>query len=268
MNKALLVVSHGTHSLEQFNSGIAGMERTLAEAFPDRAFRRAFVSGRARTRLRNQYGVVVDGIAEAMAALRLDGFTDVLVQPAFLSEEEEELEELRQKAGLYARQFQSFAFGRPLLSTLPDYLEFADALLFHAPTLLPEEALVLVGAGGATPMDPKLACLDYMLRDRGDLPVCVGALDGYPGLSEVTRRLQDNWGAKRVCLQPLFLTVELRARYEVLSDEPDAWASQLRASGFEVRTLAQGLGENPGVQALLVSHAQEALSGRRGWRGL
>lgn len=267
MDKAVLVVSHGTHSLEQFNSGIAGMERTLAEAFPDRAFRRAFVSGRARTRLRTQYGVMVDGIVEAMTALRLDGFTDVLVQPAFLSEDGE-LEELRQETGAYARQFQSLALGRPLLSTMADYLEFADAVLFHAPSLLPGEALVLVGGGSAAPMDSRFACLDYILRDRGGVPVCVGTVDGYPGLPEVLRRLRTDWDAKRVCLMPLFMTVELRAKYEVLSDEPDAWASRLRAEGFPVRTVAQGLGENPGVQALLVSHAQEALESRKGWQGL
>lgn len=267
MNKAILVVSHGTSSIEQFHSGIAAMEQALAGAFPDRAFRRAFSSSRERTRLRRQYGVSVDGVVEALAALRLDGYEDVLVQPTFFSNDEE-MEELRQEAGVYARQFRSYTLGRPILSTVDDYLQLADALIAHAPRLEPGEALVLVGAGSVNPMEPGYACLEYMLHDRGGEGFCVGTLDGYPGLPEVLRRLDGEWDAKQVCLAPLLMTVGMRARYEILGEEPDAWASQLRAHRLVVRTVAKGLGENPGVQALLVRHAREALQGRAGWRGL
>lgn len=267
MSKAILVVSHGTSSMEQFQSGIAGMEQALAAAFPDRAFRRAFASGRERTRLRRQYGIGVDGIVEAMAALRLDGFEDVLVQPTFLSDDAE-MEELRQEVGIYARQFGSFALGRPVLSTMEDYLALADAILAHAPRLTAGEVLVLVGAGSVNPMDSRYACLEYVLHDRGDTGICVGTLDGYPGLPEVVRRLDSVWDAREVCLMPLLMTVGMRAKYEILGEEPDAWASQLRAHHLSVRTVARGLGENPDVQALLVRHAQEALQSRKGWRGL
>lgn len=267
MSKAILVVSHGASSLEQFQAGIAGMEQALVSAFPDRAFRRAFASGRERTRLRWKDGVAVDGVVEAMAALRLDGFEDVLVQPTFLSDDAE-MEELLQEVGIYARQFDSFALGRPALSALEDYLELADAILAHAPRRNPGEVLVLVGEGSVNPMDPRYACLEYVLHDRGDTSVCVGTLDGYPGLPEVVRRLDSVWDAREVCLMPLLMTVGPRAHEEILGEEPDAWAAQFRANHLTVRAVPKGLGENPGVQALLVRHAQEALKSRRGWRGL
>lgn len=267
MNKAILVVSHGTSSMEQFEASIAGMERTLAASFPDRAFRRAFTSGRERTRLRRQYGVTVDGVVEALAALRMDGFEDVLVQPTFLLDDGE-MEELRQEAGVYARQFAHFAMGRALLSSVEDYQALADAILKDAPRRYPGEVLVLVGEGRLNPMDPRYACLEYVLHDRGDTGVCVGTLDGYPGFSEVLRRLDDTWDAREVCLMPLFMTVGMRTRYEILGEEPDSWETQLKAHKLSVRTVNKGLGENPGVQALLVRHAQAALQSCKGWRGL
>lgn len=267
MKKALLVVSFGTGYLDCFQASIGAIERDLAQAFPDRTFRRAFTAGRIRARLRREHGVAVDGVVEALAALRMEGYEDVLVQPTYLINGEQ-MEALEREASVYARQFSRFTVGRPLLSTIEDYLAMADAVIAGLPELGDEDALVLVGNGSSHYMNAAYACLEYVLHDKGYSNVYVGTVEGYPTLQEVLHRLDEAWNIRRVCLMPLLITAGGRSRNDIAGDSPDSWESQIKQHRLEVTTVQRGLGENPAVRALIVRHAQEALRGGSGWLGL
>ncbi|MCD7917381.1 MAG: sirohydrochlorin cobaltochelatase [Clostridiales bacterium] len=267
MKKALLVVSSGTDDTAALERDIGALERALARAFPDRTFRRAFTSGYVRRALRTRRGVTVDGVVEALTALRMEGYQDVLVQPTYL-ENGEEMEALRWEAQLYRKQFARFSMGNPLLTTIDDYLALADAVIAGLPDLDDNEALVLVGLGTDRYMNPAYACLDYVFRDKGYQNLFVGALEGYPGVPEILNRLAGAWNVRRVYLMPLMVTAEPGACNDLAGKDGDSWANQLRRYYFEVVPLLQGLGENRQIPALFVRHAREAEQGRSGWQDL
>ncbi len=258
MKKAILVVSAGTEDAAALEKDISVLERALAGAFPDRTFRRAFTSGYVRRALRRR-SVTVDGVVEALTALRMEGYQDVLVQPTYL-ENGEEMEALRGEAQLYQKQFPRFTVGRPLLTTIDDYLALADAIIASLPALDDSEALVLVGRGTDRRMDPTYACLDYVFRDKGYQNLFVGALEGYPGVPEVLNRLAGAWNVRRVYLMPLMVTAEGSVCNDLAGKDEDSWANRLRRHYFEVVPLLQGLGEHRQIPALFVRHAREALS--------
>ncbi len=267
MKKALLVVSSGTDDAAALEKDIGAMERALAGAFPDRTFRRAFTSGYVRRALRSKRGVKVDGVVEALTALKMEGYQDVLVQPTYL-ENGEEMEALRWEAQLYRKQFPIFSVGRPLLTTIDDYLALADAVIACLPALDDSEALVLVGLGTDRRMNPTYACLDYVFRDKGYQNLFVGALEGYPGIPEILNRLAGAWNVRRVYLMPLMVAAERSACNDLAGKDADSWANQLRRHYFEVVPLIQGLGENRQIPSLFVRHAREALQVRPGWQDL
>jgi sirohydrochlorin cobaltochelatase len=267
MKKALLVASFGTSQLEAFQTSISAVEQGLSGAFPDRDFRRAFLSGRIRTKLNRQFGIKVDGVVEALAALRMEGYEDVLVQPTLLLDGEE-MEYLRQETSLYARLFPRFAVGRPLLTTIRDYQALADAIVAQMPKLEADEALVLVGNGSASPMNAVYPCLEYVLHDKGYPNIYIGTVEGYPTVREVLRRLDEAWDIQRVCLMPLMMSVGSHLRRDLGGDSPESWENQLRSHRIAVRTEYRALGENPLVRSLLILHAQEALRKNAGWQGL
>lgn len=267
MKKALLVVSSGTDDAAALEKDLGALERALARAFPDRTFRRAFTSGYVRRALRRRRGVAVDGVVEALTALRMEEYEDVLVQPTYL-ENGEEMEALRREAQLYQKQFPRFSVGRPLLTTIDDYLALADAVIAGLPALDDSEALVLVGLGTERRMDPTYACLDYVFRDKGYQNLLVGALEGYPGVPEVLNRLAMTWNVRRVYLMPLMVAAEPGACNDLAGKDEDSWANQLRRHYFEVVPLLQGLGENRQIPALFVAHAREALQTHPGWQDL
>ncbi|MCD8143331.1 MAG: sirohydrochlorin cobaltochelatase [Clostridiales bacterium] len=267
MKKALLVVSSGTDDTAALEKDIGALERALVRAFPDRTFRRAFTSAYVRRALRRKRGVAVDGVVEALTALRMEGYQDVLVQPTYL-ENGEEMEALRGEARLYQKQFPRFAVGRPLLTTIDDYLALADAIIASLPALDDSEALVLVGLGTDRRMNPTYACLDYVFRDKGYQNLFVGALEGYPGIPEILNRLAGAWNVRRVYLMPLMMVAEPGACNDLAGKDADSWANQLRRHYFEVVPLLQGLGENRQIPALFVRHAREALQAQPGWQDL
>ena len=66
MEKALLVISFGTSYQDTCEKTIGALEKDLAAAFPDRAFYRAWTSGRILKKLRENGGPVYDDLAGAL----------------------------------------------------------------------------------------------------------------------------------------------------------------------------------------------------------
>ena len=60
-------------------------------------------------------------------------------------------------------------------------------------------------------------------------------------------------------LRPLMIVAGDHAKNDLAGPEEDSWKSRLEGEGYAVTCLLRGLGEIPGIRALFVDHAREAL---------
>jgi sirohydrochlorin cobaltochelatase len=51
------------------------------------------------------------------------------------------------------------------------------------------------------------------------------------------------------------------ANNDMAGDEEDSWKSILQEEGYTVQPVLRGLGQYPGIQAMFVRHAGEAVAG-------
>lgn len=258
MKKAILVVSFGTSYRRALEEDICPVEQALAAAFPDRELRRAFTSGVIRRKLWRRDGIKIDGVVEALEALRLEGFQDVLLQPTHILNGRE-TDRLNAEAKLYALAFERFAMGQPLLSSSQDYFDLADAIMEELPDLADNEALVLMGHGTAHYTDATYSAMEYVFHDRGYPNVFVGTVEGYPTIQEVIRRLDEQINVRRVYVAPMLLVAGEHAHQDMAGEGANAWVPQLQEHNYQPVVLFRGLGSYESVQRLFVAHGKAAL---------
>ncbi len=258
MKKAILVVSFGTSHRKALKENIEPVERALAEAFPDREFRRAFTSGVIRRKLLLRDRLKIDGVVEALEALRLEGFEDVLLQPTHILNGEE-TDRLMAEAKLYALVFNRFQVGKPLLTAHEDYIRLAQAIMSEMPNLADDQALVLMGHGTAHFVNAAYPAMEYVFHDLGYKNVFVGTVEGYPTVKEVVRRLDEQLNVRRVMIAPMMLVAGEHVSEDMAGDGPDSWVNQMRERYYQVTPVLQGLGAYAAVCQLFVDHARAAL---------
>ena len=257
MKKAILAVSFGTTFLDTLEKNIAAIESDLAAAFPDRVLRRAFTSGMVIRRLKEQRGLDIDNVTQALERLRREGFSDVVVQATHVMNGDE-YDKLRTLAAPFQSSFSRLVFGAPLLTSTRDYQETVAAMLDRLPEKTPGQAVVLMGHGTAHHANAVYAALEYVFRDAGRGDIAIGTVEGYPEFGEICRRLEEMGGIRRVVCMPLMVVAGDHAKNDLAGEEEDSWRSMLTARGYAVSCILEGLGENPAVRAIFVRHAREA----------
>lgn len=255
MKKAILAVSFGTSYPDTLRRTIAATEQTLAEAFPDWEVYRAFTSGMIIQKIRRRDGVEIETVAQAMARLEAQGYTHVAVQSTHIMHGEEYEKMLSQLEPYRLRL--KLSVGMPLLHAEADYTAVADALLDWLPPLEADEALVLMGHGTTHFANSAYAQMEHMLQQRCDR-VFLATVEGYPTLGSVERQLARRPEIRRVMLAPFMLVAGDHACND-MSGAEDSWAEQLKAAGYDVRCILQGLGECPPIRALFAEHCRHAV---------
>lgn len=259
--EALLAVSFGTNHLNTLERSVNAAEEALRTAFPRREFRRAFTSGRIRRTLLRRDGVKVDGVVEALEALWLEGYEDVLVQPTHIINGEETAR-LRSEVRLYSDQFKGLRVGEPLLTRQRDYELLVDAIVEDMPNLGYDGALALMGHGTKHFANTAYPALEYVFHAKGHTNVFVGTVEGYPTIQEVIQRLDKQLNARRVYVAPLMVAAGDQISRDMAGDGPESWKNQLIAHNYQPVILPKGLGEYPKVREIFVLHAREALERR------
>ena len=61
-------------------------------------------------------------------------------------------------------------------------------------------------------------------------------------------------------LRPLMVVAGDHACNDMAGDADDAWKTILEKEGYEVTAVLHGLGEDPAIQKIYVSHTQEAIN--------
>ncbi|MDD2211384.1 MAG: sirohydrochlorin cobaltochelatase [Desulfitobacteriaceae bacterium] len=256
--KCLLVASFGTTYTAEEKACIAATEKQMAENFSGYEIRRAFTSEMVRKILREQNGIRVDNVREALEKLRDDAFREVIIQPLHIIPGEEYHEKVRKVVAEFRHDFERIAVGNPLLMTVNDYAETIEALKTQLPTYCSNQAVILMGHGSAHPANAGYACLQLMLTDV--LPqVYVGTVESYPALKHILPKLKAA-RCNKVVLMPFMLVAGDHAHHDLAGDGDDSWKAILEKSGYKVDVYFHGLGENPAFQGIYLRHAKDCMA--------
>lgn len=256
MKKALLAVSFGTSYPDTRRRTIESIEQDLRDAFPGRAFARAWSSSFLRRKVKEREGVSIDSPAEALQRLAEQGAEDVLVANTHLmnGEENDALRKaLLQEKGRFAR----LSLARSLMADDADIGRLAKVLVETFSFAAPGELTALMGHGSEFPMENPYLKLQEDLDRLKPGAFVVGTVEFEPGFAPVLE-MAKNMRPEKIRLAPLMVVAGDHAVNDMAGPEADSWNSRLQAEGFATECLLQGLGQIPGVRQLYCDHALEA----------
>ena len=250
---ALLMVHFGTTHDDTRALTIDAINQKARETFGKLEFREAYTSRMIIRRLKAR-GIEKLNPAEALARLKADGFTHILIQSTNIIEGIE-MESLRKDVAAIAPDFKEVRIGNPLLYAPDDYAAVIEAL---APDSLPGGATVLVGHGTYTPATAQYAMMDYMWSAEGYPRFHVATIEGYPTFDTLEAKLKAD-GTQQIRLMPFLFVAGDHAKNDIATD----WKEALEEKGYQVEVRLKGLGENPAVQQLFIEHARYMLTHKK-----
>ncbi len=252
MKRALVIVSFGT-SVEKARENITAMEEAAKRAVPDADFFRAFTSPTIR-RVLDKKGETVPSLDECLRDLLREGYTDVIVQPThFLFGIE--YDKMKATVDAYRTQFKSLLFGTPLLASQRD-LEWIVTYVSESYAKQDGQAVVLFGHGTHHFANMTYPALQTVFRIQGRPDVLVGTVEGWPTLDDIRAELG---GCSSVLFVPLMLVNGDHVMNDLAGTQEDSWKSILEQDGYDVYVADQGMGIEPQIQALLVTHLLELI---------
>lgn len=243
---ALLVVHFGTTHDDTRALTIDAVNKKMTETFPGLEVREAWTSRIIAFRLKTR-DIYKSNPEEALAQLKADGYTHVLIQSSNIIEGIE-MESLRKDVATHEKDFKEIRIGTPLLFTPEDYEAVIAAI---TPNGIRDGAVLLVGHGTYTPTTAQYAMMDYMLKAKGFDNYIVGTIEGYPSFDDALIQIKKG-GYKKVQLMPFMFVAGEHAKNDISGD----WKDELEKQGYEVTVFMEGLGQNPAVQDIFVEHAR------------
>ena len=214
----ILVVSFGTSYNDNRELTIGAVEADIQAAYPDWEVRRAFTAQTIIDILAERDGIETDNVTEAMERLVADGVKKVVLQPTHLMHGYE-YDDVMAEIAPYIDQFDSFAVGEPLLSSIEDYEGVIDALLAENENVVSEDvALVYMGHGTEHFANACYSQLQALMRAEGYENAFVGTVESFPGLDDMLSQVAV-FGATKVVLQPLMVVAGDHANNDMAGDE-------------------------------------------------
>ena len=242
---ALLMVHFGTTHEDTRALTIDAINQKAREQFPQMEIREAYTS-RIIMRILNKRGVRKLNPVEALAQLKAEGYTHVVVQSTNIIDGIE-MESLRKDLDLMRPLFKEIRLGMPLLYSPEDYKQVIDCLAEKGQE---KTFTILVGHGTYTPATAQYAMLDYMLQAEGHTDFAVGTVEGYPTFDNAISKAQAKKKIKQVQLIPFMFVAGDHAKNDIAGDMKEA----LEKKGYNVSVRMEGLGENPAIQQIYIDH--------------
>lgn len=243
---ALLMVHFGTTHDDTRALTIDAINQKAKDTFKGFEVCEAYTSRIIIRRLKTR-GIEKMNPEEALARLKEDGFTHILIQSTNIIEGIE-MESLRKDIANMEKDFKDVRIGNPLLYTPADY---ETVIMAITPKKSEEGATLLVGHGTYMPATAQYAMLDYMLQAKGFRNFHVGTIEGYPTFDTMEAKIKED-KIRKVLLMPFMFVAGDHAQNDIASD----WKKELEKRGYEVSVLMEGLGENPAIQDLFIEHAR------------
>ena len=265
--KAILVISFGTTYAEALEKNIIAIEERFREAFPEYEVRRAFTSEAVIEKLAEKSGIKVYSLGDALKKLESEGFSEVCLQPLYLTADKA-CGQIKEYAARLnhgkERPFTKIVLGRPLLSSIgfkdhPDDYNTAIAALQSQMNGIGEGKALVLMCNGTQQLE--YSVLQLKLADAGIRNVFVYTAEGYPTFTGVIRQLRE-CKAKEVILAPFILVASEHVFSYIGGDNPDSPKSRLEAEGYAVSVYKKGLGENKAIQDIFIQHLKDAFHAR------
>ena len=239
MKQALVMLSFGT-SIPEARNSIEAVEKALEKAAAGYTVVRAFTSPTIR-RILAERGEMVPSLTETLEQLHSEGMDRVVIQPTLLLYGYE-YDKLKTEAEAFSDHFEKLVVGKPLFTSNRDILQFAEKISETNP---PQEgtAVVYMGHGTEHFANAVYPALQTALYLAGRSDICIGTVEGWPGLAEVHRMLKAPLNVK---LLPLMLVAGNHAKNDMVID----WKQSLEQAGHSVQCEFIGLGELGWVQEM------------------
>ena len=278
--KELLVVSFGTSFNDSRAEDIGGIEKALAEAYPDYSVRRAFTAQIIINHIYARDGEKIDNVEQALERAVSNGVKELVVQPTHLMHGAE-YDELIETLDKYEDKFEKVVVSEPLLGEVgkdatvinSDKETVANAVTaavvkdagFTDLDAAEKDGVAFVFMGHGTSHTAKVTYsqMQTQMDTLGFKNVFVGTVEGEPEeteLSEVINKVKEA-GYTKVVLRPLMVVAGDHANNDMAGDDEDSWKSGFEADGSfdEVTCQISGLGRIDEVQNIYVEHVKSAL---------
>ncbi len=277
----LLVVSFGTSFNESRAMDIGGVEKALAQAYPDWSVRRAFTAQIIMNHVLARDGEAIDNMDQALQRAVDNGVKNLIVQPTHLMHGAE-YDELVEALEAYQDKFDSVKVAEPLLGEVgsdatvinEDKQAVAVAVTAEAVAKAGFESLeaaeadgtafVFMGHGTSHTANVTYNQMQTQMNELGYKNVFIGTVEGEPEETEcgvVIDKVKEA-GYTKVILRPLMVVAGDHANNDMADPEDEeSWLSQFTAAGcFEkIDCQIEGLGRIADVQALYVAHTAAAI---------
>ncbi len=276
----LLVVSFGTSFNDSRVDDIGGIEKALADAYPDWSVRRAFTAQIIINHVEARDDECIDNMQQALDRAVENGVKNLVVQPTHLMHGAE-YDELKEAVDEYADKFDSVVIAEPLLGEVgndaeavnDDKEKVAESITAAAVAdagyddldAAKEDGTAFVFMGHGTSHTAKVSYsqMQAQMNDLGYDNVFIGTVEGEPeetACDAVIEAVKEA-GYSKVILRPLMVVAGDHANNDMAGEDEDSWKSQFEASGeFEsVDCQIAGLGEIADIQQIYVDHTAAAI---------
>lgn len=241
---AILIVYFGTTHDDTRTKTIDALNQKVKQQFPQVETRNAYTSRIVLKRLKDR-GVDIQNPLQALQQLHDDGYTHILVLASTIINGVE-FESLNKNIEAVSTQFKDIRVSTPLLYTPHDYKTVIKELTTH---YNPDTAYVWVGHGTYDATTAQYTMVDYILKAQGHTNCFVGTIEGYPEYDDMLQQLKKS-GLKNIQLVPFMFVAGEHAKNDIAQD----WKQALEEEGFTVNVDMRGLGENPQIQNIYLSH--------------
>ena len=277
----ILVVSFGTSFNDSRTEDIGGVEKAIAEAYPDWSVRRAFTAQIIINHVQARDDEKIDNVDQALDRAVANGVKNLVIQPTHLMHGAE-YDELMEAVEKYRDQFTSVAVAEPLLGEVgtdatvinDDKEAVAKAITAEAVAEAGYDSLdaaaedgtafVFMGHGTAHTAKVSYSQMASVMKDLNYANVFIGTVEGEPEETacEAVIAAVKEAGYTKVVLRPLMVVAGDHANNDMAGEDEDSWLSQFNASGkFDsVDTQIAGLGGIKAIQDLYVAHTAAAMA--------
>lgn len=276
----ILVVSFGTSFNDSRAKDIHGIEKAIADAFPEWSVRRAFTAQIIINHVQARDGEAIDNVEQALQRAIDNGVKNLVVQPTHLMHGAE-YDEMCEVIAQYEDQFESVKISEPLLGTVgatdnevnTDKKTVAEAVVaeavaeagFDSIEAAKEAGYAFVFMGHGTSHTAKISYtqMQSQMAELGYDNVWIGTVEGEPeatACENVIAAVSDA-GYKTVVLRPLMIVAGDHANNDMAGDDDDSWKSMFVASGLfdTVDTQISGLGRIEKIQGIYIDHLNEVI---------
>ncbi len=256
----ILVTSFGTSFANSRHITIGAIESAIRESFPDYDVRRAFTAQIIIDHIEKDTGRHIDNFEEAMERAIADGVKEIIVQPTHLMGGFE-YTDVQEALATYQDKFEKCALGTPLLDTAEDQKAVAEAIKASMEQFEDEgTAICLMGHGTEADSNEIYTTMQGVFTDLGYDNYFVATVEAEPTFTDVADAASKA-GFTKAVLRPMMVVAGDHANNDMADEaDPESFASVLKAAGFEVSSVIEGLGQIDAIDDIYVKHVEAAIS--------